>query len=260
MFGDKTHPIIGILMACGAISSCCVAGQESAVKKIAIIKADDVRGVTKKWKRFIAISKERKVKVSCGIICNSLEKSKQDYGKWLVAEEKSGFVEFWNHGWDHKRWEKDGKKQSEFGGSGFAHQQGHFAKSQEIMTRVIGVTPVAFGTPFNSFDEDTAKVLKEDKGIKLLFCYRDPKIDGVIAARMSLRGEPDGTGKPNATKFAKDYQKKKGKITFAAIQFHPNSFREDRHFDEYAKTLDILLKDGWTFMLPREYIAWLAKK
>jgi len=73
---------------------------------------------------------------------------------------------------------------------------------------------------------------------------------------MSLPGEPDGIGKPNATKFAAQYEKVKDDLRFAAIQFHPNAF-QDASFDEYIKMLDILLNDGWVFMLPHEYVNWL---
>ncbi len=42
--------------------------------------------------------------------------------------------------------------------------------------------------------------------------------------------------------------------SFSAIQFHPNAF-SDGHFTEYAKILDFLIAEGWTFMLPAEYVA-----
>jgi peptidoglycan/xylan/chitin deacetylase (PgdA/CDA1 family) len=238
----------------------CAQAASAPIMKIAMIKADDVRGPTQKWKRFIEISRERNVKVSCGVICDSLVNAKKEYADWLIVEEQSEFVEFWNHGWDHKKWETNGVSISEFGGSGYAHQKEHFVEAQEIMQSVLGRPTRAFGTPYNSFDNDTARVLKEAPSVKLLFCYKDPKVDGIIAAKMALRGEPDGTGKPNAAKFAEQYNKVKDTIPFAAIQFHPNSFPDDSFFDEYAKTLDILQKDGWIFMLPREYLAWRDKQ
>lgn len=70
---------------------------------------------------------------------------------------------------------------------------------------------------------------------------------------MSLRGEHDGTGKPNFEKFKEDYAKKAGPdLTFAAIQFHPMGFSE-KGFQDYAAILDFLKSKGWTFMLPSEY-------
>ena len=89
------------------LASVCLSTAVDKPQKIAIIKADDVRGKNAKWDRFFAVSKERGVKVSAGIICNSLQGDKGDYFEWLRKHHASGFVEFWNHGWDHKQWETD---------------------------------------------------------------------------------------------------------------------------------------------------------
>jgi hypothetical protein len=75
---------------------------------------------------------------------------------------------------------------------------------------------------------------------------------------MSLRGESNGTGKPNFEKFKAEYLKQKN-LSFAAIQFHPNAFG-DEHFTEYTKILDFLISEGWTFMLPTEYVAMNDQK
>ena len=255
----------GILYALAALTAatfCQAKENETAAMKIAIIKADDVRGPTEQWGRFIDISAQRNVKVSCGVICESLANATKEYKDWLIAHENSGFVEFWNHGWDHKKWEENGVTIKEFRGSGYAHQKKHFTDAQDILQNVLGHPPLAFGTPYNASDEDTARVLQENNSIQLFFGYQDTPFGGATSAKMALRGEPDGTGKPNAAKFAEQYNKMKDTLTFAAIQFHPNSgnFKNGSGLDEYAKTLDILLNDGWTFMLPREYLAWLDQQ
>lgn len=227
---------------------------EGKPRRVAIVKADDVRGITPKWDRFFALSKKKGVKVSAGIICNSLQGNKKKYFNWLNKLGASGSVEFWNHGWDHKRWTTGEKKKvSEFGGSGYTHQKKHFDDSQKLMKKVLGSAPVAFGTPYNAVDADTVKVMNEDTDMRLFFCYRAKGLEEKILAPMILRGESDGTGKPNFEKFKAQYIEKKN-LSFAAIQFHPNAF-SDGHFAEYAKTLDFLIAEGWTFMLPAEYVA-----
>ncbi|MDD3276918.1 MAG: polysaccharide deacetylase family protein [Kiritimatiellales bacterium] len=239
--------ILCVLMAFVA-SSCPVWAEKAPAMKIAMIKADDVSSLTPKWQRFIAISKERNVKVACGVICNSLVNPKKEYVDWMLSEEKSGFVEFWNHGWDHKKWETNGVEVQEFRGSGYEHQKENFGKAQDIMEKVLGRPTVALGTPYNGFDDDTARVLREDrKSIQLLFRNNNPQIDGIIAARFDW---PKPGVPPKSIN---------GQIPFAAMQYHPNKF-SDAEFEQYAALLDALLKDGWTFMLPREYIAWLNKK
>lgn len=224
--------------------------------KIAIIKADDIRKETKNWQKFFTLSKKKGVKVSAGIICNSLEGNKKDYFEWLKGHQSSGDVEFWNHGWDHKRWETPEKKKlSEFSGSGYAHQKKHFSDSQAIMKSVLGTKPPAFGTPYNAVDADTVKVMNEDPAMRLFFCYsaKGKGLKNKVLAPMKFRGEHDGTGKPNFEKFKAEYLQKKS-VTFSAIQFHPNAFTP-QHFIEYSKILDYLISEGWTFMLPKEYLA-----
>lgn len=227
---------------------------EAAARKVAIIKADDVRKVSEAWDRFFALSKERSVKVSAGIICESLVGGNPDFVAWLKKHQATGDVEFWNHGWDHKRWKvAGGKELQEFCGSGYAHQKKHFAQSQTWMKKVLGKESVAFGAPYNAIDRDTATVLTEDPATRLVFGYANQQVGNKLLATMVLRGEGGGTGKPDFQKFKADYAKQKN-LTFSAIQFHPAGFR-DEHFEEYAKILDFMIEEGWTFVLPSEYIA-----
>ena len=227
-------------------------------ERIVIIKADDVRGITPKWDRFFTLSEKKGVKVSAGIICNSLRGNNKDYFDWLNKLNASGSVEFWNHGWDHKCWMTGNKKISEFGGSGYKHQKKHFDDSQKIMKKVFGSEPVAFGTPYNAVDAETVKVMNEDADMRMFFCYGVKGLENKVIAPMSLRGEGDGTGKPNFDKFKAQYIEKKN-LSFTAIQFHPNNF-SDVHFAEYAKILDFLIAEGWTFMLPVEYVAIIDQR
>lgn len=55
-----------------------------------IIKADDVRRPTEKWRRFFELSERLGVKVSAGIICDSLDGASADYVAWLRELEGSG--------------------------------------------------------------------------------------------------------------------------------------------------------------------------
>jgi peptidoglycan/xylan/chitin deacetylase (PgdA/CDA1 family) len=167
-------------------------------------------------------------------------------------------VEFWNHGWDHKRWGKDKKNQTkEFSGSGYDHQKKHFEDAQAVMERVLGKAPVAFGAPYNAMDSDTTRVLNENKDLRAVFCYRNKGLGGKIPMPMVIRGEGDGTGKPNFEKFKAAYDAKPG-VNMTAIQFHPGNFGKEQ-LREYARIIDFLKAEGWTFMLPSEYVAHLSE-
>jgi peptidoglycan/xylan/chitin deacetylase (PgdA/CDA1 family) len=228
--------------------------------RLAIIKADDVRGPSFKWNRFIGISLDRDVVVSLGVITESMAAKDEKYLAWLRKWEATGKVEFWNHGWDHKAWkDASGKALSEFGGSGLSHQREHLEKSQSLSQTLLGKPFAAFGSPFNAMDADTAQALNEIPSLKFIFCYPDSKVNAQLRGKtllpMNLRGEHEGTGKPHFEKFKADYQRKDGPpLNFAAIQFHPASFPEDG-FEHYANILDFLKAEGWTFVLPGSYTA-----
>ena len=242
-----------------------VCNAQEIPQKIAIIKADDVRGGTENWDRFFAVSKERNVKVAAGVICNSLTGNQTEYFEWLRVHATSGQVEFWNHGWDHRRWQGDGDRQvSEFSGSGYEHQKTHFEESQELMARVLGTPPVTFGPPFNAFDQDTVRVMSENDELQAFFTYSSAhfkkklhRLENTLLVPMKLRGEHNGAGRPDFEAFKTTYFKQKD-VSFTAIQFHPNAFGEE-HFDEYARILDFLISEGWVFMLPREYVDYVKQ-
>ena len=66
----------------------------AASPRIAIVKADDVRGPNPKWDRCFEIAIEKDIKVSAGIIANSIEKRGTKYADWLKKWDTSGNVEF----------------------------------------------------------------------------------------------------------------------------------------------------------------------
>lgn len=236
----------------------------AAPQKIAIVKADDVKTPGGKWDRFIKLSHEHGVNPSLGIILNSLEKPDAKYEEWLKKQADTGKVEFWNHGWDHRQWEEEGKKKSEFGNSGYEHQKAALAKSQAAALRVLGKPLAAFGSGFNAMDMDTAKALNEVPELTLVFNYPgtppSKALKGKILLPMNLRGENGGVGKPDFAKFKEEYAKKNNdQLTFAALQFHPNGFSE-QGFTDYAAILDFLKAEGWTFMLPSEYAKTVQTK
>lgn len=247
-----------IFYAAAVLAGCLPASAQDKPEKIVIIKADDIRCPADGWNRFFELSRAKGVKVSAGIICDSLQNDQPDYFDWLRTLQATGLVEFWNHGWDHKRWVNDRNEQiREFAGTGYAHQKKHFTDAQEIMKKILGAPPVAFGTPYNASDSDTARVMKEDPDMRLFFCYEPQDLGDKTVARMNLRGESDGTGKPNFEKFKETYMQNEG-LTFTALQFHPNNFDEER-LAEYGKIIDFLTAEGWIFMLPSEYVSLLDK-
>jgi hypothetical protein len=122
---------------------------------------------------------------------------------------------------------------------------------------VLGKPFNTFGSPYNALDADTARALNEHPELTLIFAYASnpsvQRLTGKTIVPMELRGEHDGTGKPNFPKFKEEYAKKAGNsIPVSALQFHPLGFSEEG-FKHYTDILDFLKTEGWTFMLPSEY-------
>ena len=227
-------------------------------KRIAIVKADDVTGEHTKWERFFKLAEKHDIPVSAGVIGDSFGKRDGTYAEWLKKWEATGRVEFWNHGWDHRRWEEEGNYRSEFSGSGFEHQRDHLAKVQEAAKTALGKPFTAFGSPFNDMDADTAKALNGFAELKTVFCRPEAEpakeLKDKILLPMFLRGENDGTGKPNFAKFKEEYEKKRAdpELSPCAFQFHPGAFSE-QGFAEFEAIVEFLKAEGWTFMLPADY-------
>ncbi|MGE9293185.1 MAG: DUF2334 domain-containing protein [Puniceicoccales bacterium] len=232
------------------------------MERIAVIKADDLRVPNEKWQRFVQIAEDKDIKVSIGIIAYGFPEKDTEAVQWVRDLQQSGRVEFWNHGWDHNIWkDENGGKVTEFSKSGLGHQKGNLEKAQKKIERIVGERPTIFGAPFNAMDLDTLRALEDHSEFKGIFLYHNKEplkshpVDELCMLYMNLPGEGDGTGKPNFDKFRAKYESRKNEITFAALQFHPPYF-SPQGFEEFTKIIDFLKAEGWSIMLPSEYIAY----
>ena len=224
------------------------------LSKVVIIKADDFRGTSPAWTNFLEVSRAAGVKVSIGIIAESLPENPTTT-TWLRAQEKNGDVEFWNHGWDHKQWTTNGQTVSEFQGAGLAHQRDHFIRAQNKLKAALGREASAFGTPYNGFDTDTAAVINESPELQLLFAHNVAQAKKLVTNRVAILdiiSESDGTAKPDAAKFAAMFERRApGPVS---LQFHPPYF-DAAHLGEYQKIIGYLKAHDHQMVLPSEYAA-----
>lgn len=255
-----------------AVSTCEVYGNNpnfqkhsNDIDKVVIIKADDLRKPNAKWIRFMQIVKAKSIKASVGIIAHNFPHNESDAVKWVREHQNSGRIEFWNHGWDHKRWkDKSGTNISEFLSSGYKHQKQNLDKSQKKLSAILGRTMSTFGAPFNAMDANTVKALETMPELIAIFHYPKKKPirsvwpDSKTMLYMHLVGENEGVGKPNFEKFKIKYENQRGNVRFTALQFHPSVFSEEG-FQAFESIIDFLKQDGWTFMLPNEYISYISQ-
>lgn len=140
--------------------------ERDSKKSKVILKLDDVRynkasTLDSRWKKTFKYAIDNQIKINAGVIANSLEFGSPDYIALLKKYQESEYIEFWNHGIDHKRYDKDGTSTYEFSGSGYEHQYQHIRQSQELSEVKLGKCFTTFGAPYNKTDTDTQKALDQ---------------------------------------------------------------------------------------------------
>ena len=225
--------------------------------KVVIIKADDFKTPSSAWTSFLQVSRDEGVKVGLGVIVASI--AGDSTARWMKEQQAAGDVEFWNHGWDHTRWTTNGTEVSEFKGSGLEYMQQHLADSQAGLSSALGKDVIALGTGFNGFDTNTAAAINATPALRLFFTRNVSTVRNLLDPRVTvvkIIGEADGTGKPSAAKFEAEFPP--GTPGPVALQFHPaNSGFDSARLDEYRKILKYLLANGYSILLPAEYVETL---
>lgn len=253
----------GLARVLAALTVLCFAsGTVGAVDltKVVLIKADDFRTPNQAWTNFLQASRAAGVKVGLGVIVGSIA-GNATTAQWMRGQEAAGDVEFWNHGWDHLQWtDGSGQVVSEFKGSGLAHMQQHLADAQAGLSNALGRNVLAFGTPYNGFDTNTAAVINATPALRLFYATSVVTASSLLDPRVKavkIISELDGTGMPNAAKFQAAFPP--GSAGPVALQFHPaNSNFTPARLAEYQQILQYLLTNGYAILLPAELVAPVA--
>ncbi|EIQ01394.1 putative xylanase/chitin deacetylase [Opitutaceae bacterium TAV1] len=213
-----------------------------------VLKVDDLVStrdgrVPERWQRITDFAKERKIKLSIGIIANSLEGDKPAYFDYIktLRSAPGGQFEFWFHGYDHREWAEDGKKLQEFRGTSYEHQKDHFEKSQKLAREKLGFAFETFGAPFNATDRNTDRVLAEDPDMKI-FLYGGPSNRGSGKLLLERIGEANIENPifvPNPDALAAAYHKYSSRRAFFVLQGHPNQW-DDTRWAAFVKLVDFL--------------------
>lgn len=230
-----------------------------------VLKLDDLntRGgnVPGRWIRVTDLAREKNIKVSIGIICDSFDYGKPAYFDYIKEWQASGLVEFWFHGWDHKQWQEGETKLMEFKGTSYEHQKEHFVKSQALAREKLGFAFTTFGAPFNATDEVTARVLAEDPDIKV-FLYGKPS-DAAASGKVILDRVGDVNVEhplfvPNSARFIAHYTKRAPGRRYFVIQGHPAQW-DDARWAEFVKIVDFLVENKIPVLTPTELAASLPR-
>jgi Alginate lyase/Immunoglobulin I-set domain len=241
--------------------------------KTVLIKADDFRGTNSAayqtaWTTFLQTSRALGVKVGIGVICtNNIDPYfatsqplvYQATTNWMQTEQAVGDVEFWNHAWIHSYYTNgNGTVVYEYSNDGLAMQQFYLTNSQAALFNALGHDVIAFGPAYNQIDTNTATVINQTPAVKLLFASSPNTIRSYgltsSVAVVKIISESGGTGNPIASAFEAAYPG--GPAGPVALQFHPPYFAST-NFLEYSNIVLYLLTNGYSILLPSEYVASL---
>ena len=230
-----------------------------------VLKLDDLTadggGVSLRWKRLTDFALEQKLKISVGIITQSLATANPAYLDYIKNLHQTGLVEFWFHGYDHKRWTENGHELQEFKGTPYEQQKDHFVKSQALAKEKLGFVFTAFGAPFNGYDGATLRVLAENPAINVIL-YGHPsdlsKLPGkIVLERISDVNIEAPLFVPDAKKFIAGYLKNAASHRYFVIQGHPGQWDATRWI-EFVKLVDYLRQNHIPIVSIAELAASLA--
>lgn len=223
-----------------------------------VLKLDDMfvqdGRVPERWQRIAAFSESRKLKVSAGIICNSLEGDHPHYIAELKRQAATGLIEFWHHGYDHRMWNEGDVAYREFSKTDRAHQLDHLVRAQRLAKEKLGLTFTTFGAPYNATDAVTADVLASDMPDIRVWLYGDSKNPAgkLVARRVPATDLEVPVHKPNYAAFVKGYEAERAHgHRYLVLQGHPVSW-DDAAFAEFVRVIDYLVAQGSVFIHPSE--------
>lgn len=268
--------------------------RDAAHSMTIILKLDDFRAVKDhraipaQWQKLADLIKERQLKVSIGIICDSLAEGNEASLVWVRDLQKTGLVEFWFHGFDHQGWlDADGRAYAEFRKRPYDEQKRRFEQSQQLAEQKLGfpfhtfgppgfvppkpadgeppvlVTPQApaFAGDNFGFDASTVQVMQDDPHMNI-WLYPTP-IDEA-GRQLEAKGKVAILDRvwnaniemplftPNLAKLKEGYSQALPKRKYLVLQGHPTHWN-DAKFAEFVQIIDFLSSEGAVFMTPSEY-------
>ena len=238
--------------------------EQLAKKRYVMLKIDDVKNhngiIHQRFARVAEYLSEKKLKSGFGVIVKSIEETPNErYIAWLKANavENGGYIEFWDHGWDHAMsftcteddaCDRTATYGGEFGTS-LQHQRAHLAKSIDVFREYTGLTMHTLGTAGNVGNADTLTALRERSEMKVWIFGSGTDEDITILGRwLNLEYE---VGKVSYASFVQNYKKHR-QTDYIVLQGHAAQW-DDANYAEFQKVVELLESDGWTFVTPYEF-------
>jgi len=225
----------------------------SVFKQLVILKADDLiydknKVISENWTRFLHYVVSEKIKTSVGLIVNSLEVEDEKYPGLLKYLSRTGFIELWIHGYDHRLGavHPNGESYDEFRNSSLEFQKEQLRKAIDLPKQKLELTMQTFGAPGNGIDSNTIFALDSFDEIKVWFFGLEGS-QKLVLGRSADMEYP--VGNPDYESFVKNHDLTSRYIVF---QIHPNMWDENQ-FVEFKQIISYLKEQKLTFILPYEY-------
>lgn len=221
------------------------------ILKLDDLKPDKENGVHPRWQKVVDNALANNLQLSIGVVANTIEYGGDKYKQWFKKNSKSELLEFWNHGYIHKRWVENDTKVSEFRGTSLQKQVEHLKKAQQLMELVTGKKPVTFGAPYNHVDANTMKALEQFPELKV-WLYADkekyPASSKLILERIPALNIEYPVHRPmfyhvwNNLFFYRNNE-------FVVMQGHPMSW-DNANFQQYKQILAYMQRAGFHITTP----------
>ena len=238
--------------------------EQYAKQRYVMLKIDDIGnhkgGIHPRFAKLAEYLASKKLKSGFGVIVKSIENTPNaDYVAWLKknAVENGGYIEFWDHGWDHAMFfnckeDDECDRSTKFHGEHatcLKHQQRHLALALDTFKKWTGLTMHTLGTAGNAGNADTLKALRERPEMKV-WLFGNGRADDVMILGRWLNLE-HAVGKVSYDAFARSYQRQRQK-EYVVLQGHAAMW-SDQMFEDVKKIVELLENDGWIFVTPYEF-------
>ncbi|UYG01953.1 polysaccharide deacetylase family protein [Halomonas sp. LR3S48] len=211
-----------------------------------VIKIDDYVYGEKEtiWCELFSMLEDKDIYASIGVIGHlSLVNFKVNQDLKMKSLPRK--VEIWNHGYEHER--------GEFLGQDLSRQLTQIAKCHNAIKEIFGYEPLAFGAPFNDYDENTVNACCE-LGYKYFFgaeytkSVNAIKLDNLLTFETSKFYEEDEFYvNPVMSRFKKRYATAVQNGNPCVIQIHPRRWNLSG-IKTFSMILDYIINDGGDFV------------
>ncbi|MFT6867543.1 MAG: hypothetical protein ACJA08_002386 [Cyclobacteriaceae bacterium] len=224
--------------------------------RVIILKMDDLEyaspSFVNTWVRYVDSIKSYEINSGLGVIIDELNNSPQSFKDLLISWHKSGDFEIWHHGWDHQRqnYPPDSTNAGEFKETPYLYQKDHLEKGLKSVKEELEINMHSFGAPYNQTDAVFAKVISENKEIKVWLYCDDSNYPEMCLLRGKYNMLESSTGVVSFASFMQAY--KSNEYPYLVLQGHPGKW-DDKSFEEFDQVINFLKTKNHPFMLPYSY-------